>query len=229
MKPTYQDKKIRLYRGDCLKLRPILPRSAAVVSDPPYGVGNNCDYKRFSGGNIQSHGITRRGAKHKQIPNDEIPFDPAPWLDFPKIALCGYQFFANRLPLGSIIAWIKKDDKTFGTFLSDGELCWFNQGKGFYVFQHGWNGIVRDSEHGKQSLHPSQKPVALMKELINRLKLEKGSIVIDPYMGSGSTGVAAMELGMRFIGIELEADWFEIAKGRIILARQKQESSMGLE
>lgn len=64
-------------------------------------------------------------------------------------------------------------------------------------------------------MHPTQKPVAVLKWMIERLKLPKGSTVFDPYMGSGSTGIAALALGLSFVGCEIEAEYFDTARKRI--------------
>lgn len=73
---------------------------------------------------------------------------------------------------------------------------------------------MKGSENGQRRIHPTQKPVALMVQIINRHTVP-GQIVIDPYMGSGSTGVACAETGRKFIGIEKNLDYFRMAKNRI--------------
>jgi site-specific DNA-methyltransferase (adenine-specific) len=196
-----------LYRGDCLELYRELT-GQAIVTDPPYGCGNDCDYTRFVGGLSPSRN------HHHGIAGDDTPFDPTPWLAFPKVCLFGFNHFADRLPLGTVFVWLKKRDNQIGTFLSDCELGWFNHGRGCYCFRHVWHGFDRASERGK-TLHPTQKPAALWRFCIDRMKLQEGQTVIDPYMGSGSVGLACMEAGLNYIGVEIVPEYFDIAVERL--------------
>lgn len=199
---------MQLIHGNCLDYLKDLPKNATIVTDPPYGSNTDTDYTRFKGGLAPSR-------KYNPVAGDNEPFDPAPWLAFSYVALFGYQFFASRLPLGTILVWQKKRTNQLGcTHLSDCELIWTNKGKGCYLFQHVWHGFDRQSERGK-TLHPTQKPVELMKWIIEKLKIPTGTTIIDPYMGSGSTGLAALELGFDFVGIELDRAYFDIASERI--------------
>ncbi len=199
---------MRLIHGNCLDYIQELPANAAIVTDPPYGIGNDCDYTRFSGGLSPSRN------HHLGIEGDDRPFDPRPWLAWPHVCLFGANYFAHALPIGSWLVWCKKRDNQLGTFLSDAELAWINRGRGVYLFRHVWHGFDRESERGK-TLHPTQKPVALFKWVIERMKLPAGTVIVDPYLGSGSCGVAAVEMGYDFIGIETNRDYFDLAAKRI--------------
>lgn len=201
--------KCDLILGDCYDILPTLANVDAIVTDPPYGCKNDCDYTRFSGG-LHSH-----RNKFERIAGDATPFDPAPFLSFPRVALCGYHHFANVLPVGSVGVWIKKRDSQLGSFLSDAELVWIKGGKGVYVFRHVWNGFDRESERGHRTLHPTQKPVPLFTWLIDRLKLKPGDTLVDPFMGVGGSGIAAKKAGLNYIGIEIDPDYYQIAKERI--------------
>lgn len=206
---------ITLHNANCLDLIDTFPKDAAILTDPPYGCRNNCNYTRFSGGLSQSRNHNYRTGKVWQgIPGDDKPFDPTPFLKWKKVILLGYQFFAQHLPLGTILVWNKKRDSGLGKFLSDVEIAWMRGGKGAYIFQHCWNGFDRESERGK-TLHPTQKPVALMKWCLTKLKLPPHSTIIDPYFGSGSVGIAAVEMGHHFIGREIDPHYFSIGKERI--------------
>lgn len=206
-----------LFLGDAIQIVPTLTNQiTAVIADPPYGCRNNCDYTRFS------CGLSPNRNYHEGIPNDDKPFDPSPWLSYPKVILFGYQFFAGRLPLGTVLVWNKKRQNQLGTFLSDCELAWMKGGKGCYLFNHVWNGFDRQSERGQKSLHPSQKPVALMEWCIEKLKLKAGDTVLDPFMGTGCIGVACVNKGINYIGCELVQGYFDIAKNRIETASLQQ-------
>lgn len=194
-----------LYLGDCTTLT---IKADALICDPPYGCNNDCNYSRFSGGLSPSRN------HHRGVVGDDAPFDPSPWLAYPKVILWGWQHYADRLPLGTVLVWCKKRDNQLGTFLSDCELAWQKGGKGVYLFRHVWHGFDRQSEKGK-TLHPTQKPVALMQWCISRLKLPPGSTIFDPYMGSGPTALAALSLGHKFVGAEIDEKYFSIACDRV--------------
>ncbi len=102
--------------------------------------------------------------------------------------------------------WIKKRDGLFGTFLSDAEIAWYSKGHGVYC--------RRDisAKALQQRVHPTQKPVGIMEWCLQRVK---GQIILDPFMGSGTTGVACIQMGRKFIGIEIEEAYFDIACRRI--------------
>lgn len=204
---------VRLHLGDCLKLT--LPRVDAVVSDPPYGMDWDTDCARFSGG-TKHHRKSAAGRDWgKPIEGDGRPFDPSPWLDFPKAILWGANHFASRIPVGTTLVWVKRHSAAFGSFLSDAEVGWQKGGHGVYLHKD-----LSMNALAKSRLHPNQKPVGLMRWCLERLKLPPGATVLDPYMGSGTTGVACVQMGFNFIGMEIDPGYFEIAKRRVEEARQ---------
>jgi site-specific DNA-methyltransferase (adenine-specific)/modification methylase len=199
---------IDLHCGDCLEILPKLGRVDAVVSDPPWGVKQDSDNTRFPS-------INGDNKTYRQIAGDDKPFDPSPWLKFPRVALFGANCFSDRLPIGSWLVWCKRRDSMLGKFLADAETVWINKGFGVYILQHEWHGSLKASERGQKRVHPHQKPIAVMRWCLERLKLKPGSTILDPYMGSGTTGVAAVELGFNFVGVELDPAYFAIAERRI--------------
>ena len=203
----------RLILGDCLEILPTLGNVDAVVTDPPYGMGFNTDSRRFSGG---ARDIQRgAGRADRLIIGDDKPFDPAHWLAFPEAILWGANHYAQRLPVGSTLIWLKKYHEQYGTFLSDAEVGWQKGGHGVYAFHAPDSPARRRNEFDGQSgdtAHPTQKPIALMGWCIERVAAET---ILDPFMGSGTTGVACVNLGRKFIGIEIEPKYFDIACRRI--------------
>ena len=214
---------VTLYRGDCLEILPTLEGVDAVISDPPYGMDWNTDSTRFSGG--QSSGIRRkpRGegrGDYGSIQQDDEPFNPAPWIEFPRCVLFGSNHFGSRLPLGTKLIWIKKDEHLWGTFLSDAEEAWMKGGHGVYCRKISFPPPVRAADSGGDpckpiGIHPTQKPVALMSWCMEKAKVPAGSVVLDPFMGSGTTGIACLRTGRRFIGIEKDPVHFRTALERI--------------
>ena len=212
---------ITLYRGDCLDILPTLTGIDAVITDPPYGMNWNTNTLRFSGG--QSPLIVRKRGDGKdwggRVIQDDKPFDPAPWLDFPHVVLFGMNHFAARLPVGTTLVWVKKSERLYGKFLSDAELAWTKGGHGVYVYTKQFPPPVRAVEHANAAetftAHPTQKPVGLMRWVMERAKVPPAALVLDPYMGSGTTGIACIRTGRRFIGIEIDPTHYATACRRI--------------
>jgi site-specific DNA-methyltransferase (adenine-specific) len=213
---------IDLRCGDCLKILPTLGQVDAVVSDPPYGMKWNTNTNRFTGG--QSIYRYRKIHPTDDVIGDDKPFDPSPWIPFRKVVLFGANHYASRLPKGTTLVWLKKADHLFGTFLSDAEIGWMKGGHGVYCFRKQFPPPSRIKEGGGRCAHPTQKPVDLMRWCIERLKLKPGATILDPYMGSGTTGVAAVSLGFNFIGIELDRGYYNIARRRIKAAMKPTEA-----
>ena len=205
MKPYYEQAGITIYHGDC---RDFAIESEAVISDPPYGMRCKTNSNRFTGG----HNSHRRGGRMSPpIVGDDAPFDPAPWLNYKNVILWGFNHFASRLPVGRTLVWIKRLDGAFGSFLSDAELAWMKGGHGVYCHRD----LSMMSVQGHR-VHPAEKPVQLMKWCLLQIG-EPWTIgrVLDPYCGSGSTLIAAKDLGLRAVGIEIEERYCEIAAKRL--------------
>lgn len=202
-----------LYLGDCREID--LPREgAAIVSDPPYGMAYDLDSTRFSGGQAENNRRPGDGQSNwPTVAGDDEPFDPSPWLVWPECILFGANHFAQRLPVGTTLVWLKKAPHLFGTFLSDAEIAWMKGGHGVYCFYKPFAPVSRVSEYdGKSAAHPFQKSTDLMAWCIERTKAQT---IVDPYMGSASTGVAALNLGRKFVGAEVDPTYFATACRRI--------------
>jgi DNA modification methylase len=202
---------ITLYLGDCREILPTLGKVDAVVTDPPYGMGWDTDSTRFTGGQRE---IGRGDGRNDwgDIRQDVEPFDPSPWLAFSECIVWGANHYAQRLPVGSTLIWLKKAPHLFGTFLSDAEIGWQKHNHGVYVHYEQFPPPSRMAENNGVTAHPTQKPIGLMMWCLQRIR---GQAILDPFMGSGTTGVAAVKLGRKFIGIEIEPRYFDIACRRI--------------
>lgn len=209
MTPYYEHAGITIYLGDCRDILPTLDAGSVdlVLTDPPYGVRNDCDYTRFTNGKSQNHN------SGSDMVGDDQPFDPSPFLGFPRVVMFGANYYADSLPIGTWLVWLKKRDHQLGMFLSDCEIAWQKGGIGVYLYRHIWNGFDRESEKGR-TIHPTQKPVAVIAWCINRFGPEV-NLILDPFCGSGTTLVAAKMLGRRGIGIEIEERYCEIAAKRL--------------
>ena len=207
MKPYYDDGRgIVIYNCDCRDLLPTLAPGSVdlVLTDPPYGIAHPTNYKSRGRENLAPC------SDYAPVHGDSEPFDPAPWIAWPCL-LWGANYFADKLPPSS--GWVVWD-KMRPELLDQAtvELAWTNFVKGVRVFRYLWNGMIRA---GDESLvHPTQKPVALMKWVI-ALPWTPDGTVLDPYMGSGSTIIAAKHLGRRAIGVEIEERYCEISAKRL--------------
>lgn len=195
-----------LILGDCLEVLPTLGPVDAVVTDPPYGMNLDTDSTRFSGGTSKSAARRGKGKARPRIIGDSVPFDPSPFLHVGQIIMWGFNHFAPRVPAGTTLVWIKRLDPAFGSFLSDAEVAWEKGGCGVYCFRD----ISLYGEALTRS-HPCQKPLPLMQWCVARTT----GTILDPFMGSGTTGVACAKMGRKFIGIEIDPAYFAIAVRRI--------------
>lgn len=181
----------------------------ALVTDPPYGHGYKHSGSEISGGGRNWH--KRRG---EAIIGFDKPFDPTRWLEYPAVILWGANHYASKLPDSAAwLVWDKRDG-TAENALSDCELAWCNVGGSARLKRHMWNGLCRDSEIGVH-LHPTQKPVVVMAWAMDKAQIAIGATVLDPYMGSGTTGIACLRTGRNFIGIERDAGHYKTACDRI--------------
>lgn len=204
MKPYYERNGIVIYHGDCREILPSI-KADVVVTDPPYGVSERTAR--------QTAGRSKLAVCNDFAPvfGDDKPFDPVPWTAWPCI-LWGANHYANRLPASPTwLVWDKREGQGPNDN-ADCELAWSNRGGPARLFHHYWKGMLRASERDQPRLHPTQKPVALMRWCIEMMP---DGVLLDPFMGSGTTLRAAKDLNRRAIGIEIEERYCEIAAKRL--------------
>ena len=211
---------VRLILGDCLKIAPTLEGVDAVITDPPYGMNWNTDTTRFSGGSQSNRKRGDGRNDYAPIHNDADPFDPLPWVRFERCVLFGSNHFGERLQVGTTLVWIKKDEHLWGSFLSDAETAWMKGGHGVYLKRIPWSPPARAIDSGGDpcrpvGIHPTQKPVALMAWCMDMAKVPQGALILDPFMGSGTTLIAAIRTGRRAIGIEIDPTHYRTAVERV--------------
>jgi site-specific DNA-methyltransferase (adenine-specific) len=167
----------------------------AVVTDPPYGIGitrsNRLAVSRGMGGKSW---------------DDETPSGDflADLIDRAQQAIVWGGNYFMLPPARCILVWDKQND---GRDFADLEMAWTNIDAVARIFR------LRPMNMDDGKVHPTQKPVRLMKWCLD--KLDDPQTVLDPFMGSGSTGVAAAQMGRQFVGIEKDPDYFDIACRRI--------------
>ena len=233
MKPYYDHKGITIYHGDCLEIMPELELTGYnILSDPVWGNNTKCNAQRFTRTKSPwwSCVDTSKITPHDDLQNDDRPFDPEPFISN-KAILWGANHYSSRLPdSGGWLIWDKRKGAESmaekGWPLGEAELAWTNVLGSTRVFRNLWSGILRSSEKGK-FYHPTQKPIALMVWCFGFLSAD--IITIDPYLGSGTTLVAAKELGRKAIGIEIEEKYCEIAARRLAQEMLPFGSNQSLE
>jgi len=188
--------KINLIHGDCLEKLKEIPDNSVdmVLTDPPYGISI---------------------AKWDKSPMSKEILD-----QIFRVSKNQIIFGGNYFELPKTEAWIVWYKQPFLKFQAQAELIWTSLKFKTKVFHYRYAGNCEGYpdklkvDYAKKSLHPTQKPLELMEYLVREFTKESQTI-LDPFMGSGTTGVAAKNLNREFIGIELDKNYFEIAKRRI--------------
>lgn len=184
---------VTLYLGDCREILPTLELVDAVVTDPPYGIGinksNRLSVSRGHGGETW----------------DDKPADMSwlPPMGVPSIVWGGNYF--DLPPTRAPLVW---DKNNAGRDFADFEMAWTN------LDMVARRIVYRPMNMDGSKEHPTQKPIEVMRWCVSHLPQEVRTI-LNPFMGSGSTGVAAVKLGKRFVGIEINPKYFDIACKRI--------------
>lgn len=215
--PYYQDSAVTIYLGDCRDIMPTLPTPDLVLTDPPYGVRERTE--RGKAGRGRSKYALMEARDFPPVHGDDAAYDPTPLLAFKRVIAFGANHYADKLPPSpSWIIWDKLDGleskRQFGfNDNGDAELAWSNLGGPVRIVPHRWMGLIRASEP-ERHWHPTQKPIALMAVLIQHYT-EAGQLVLDPYMGAGSTLIAAKASGRKAIGVEIEERYCEVAVKRL--------------
>ncbi len=204
-----------LYLGDCRDILPTLGKVDAVVTDPPYGIGESAGKAK-----------TRTSGPSSKLRNAQIyhqDYGDDTWDDEPIAAELMAEirekgkwqiiFGGNYYALPPTKCWLVWDKLNGATDFADCELAWTNLSKAVRRITYLWNGCMRANGETRDG-HPTQKPLGVMKWCIGHLP-DNALTILDPFMGSGTTGVAAVQMGRDFIGIEREPKHFDIACKRI--------------
>ncbi len=209
---TYQRKEIigdcTLLLGDCLSVLPTLEldkKTTAIITDPPYGIGEN--HKK-----VASREKLAVPKDYGEFLWDEVPASSEHIAAIRSCSQWQIIFGGNYFDLPPSSCWLVWDKQNGDNDFADCELAWTNLQKAVRRIYWLWNGMIRKGDDIRE--HPTQKPVGVMEWCINHLPATAQTI-LDPFMGSGTTGVACAKLGRKFIGIEIEERYFDIACKRI--------------
>ena len=219
---------VETYCGDCLDFIKQLPDKSldCVITDPPYEFDNH-------GGGVSE--MTNRGLCHGNIDFMSDGFDYKTVFDLllqklkvPNMLIfCSnnqiskfMSFFELKNLSTTLLVWKKTNPVPFGNgkYISDAEFIVYVRGKGA-CFN---NDVSTNKKHKiklfptkvKDKYHPAEKPIELIQELVE-LHTNPNDVIFDPFMGSGTVGVASVQLGRKFIGCEIDEKYFDVAKKRI--------------
>lgn len=203
MTPYYDDGTVTIYHGDCREILPSL-QADTLVTDPPYGIG------------------WQPRVNHQDQPWIDKRIDDIDWLSVgERHCIWGGNYFTDVLPPSeSWLLWIKRpdgynfdnDQRTYAVC----EMAWTDYGGKPRTKHHTWDGGLRAGDASNRSFcHPAQKPLEVMRWSIELSGTERGGVILDPFMGSGTTLRAAKDLGYRAIGVEIEERYCEIAANRL--------------
>ena len=213
IKPYYKTDLGVLYHGDCLEIMPMLEPVDLVLTDPPYGI----NYQASNPSVKKGLGLTPI-----KIKNDSTLINLRPILNMDcEVISFGANCYPEQLPhRGRWICWDKRVIESADRMLgSPFELAWRNIDHGFDTMIRIMHGGVVNSDRGKR-YHPTQKPIALMVRILSGI-CKKAELVLDPFIGSGTVAIACQILNRRWIGIEIEEKYCEIAAKRIEMERSQ--------
>jgi len=198
--PYYQDDAVIIYHGDCREILPDLPKVDLVLTDPPYGI-NIVKKRGYMGMSTRQY--------------DPVIGDKEEWnLDFlftraENLIIFGGNYFKLPISRGWLV-WDKDHfaERTYG----DVELIWTSYDKPTRTIKCQWDGFTRKGETTPK-VHPTQKPIELIGKIIKEYS-QAGDLILDPFLGSGTTAYCAKKLNRKCIGIEIEEKYCEIAAKR---------------
>ena len=231
-----------LYHGDCLEILPTLERVDAVITDPPFSSGARTDAGKsvrgamlrgakwqsdwFSHDNMATHGfLTLMRMLGRSVLEQSSAGARSHWF-------IDWRMYPNLYGALESCGWIVKnlivwDKKHFGmgaNYRNQHELILYAEKQGAVFPSHSTGNVIQvpriDGNH-----HPTEKPIELIEKLIEASTVV-GEVILDPFSGSGTTGVACVELGRKFVGIEIDPVYFDIACRRIEQAVKKHECKL---
>ena len=205
MKPYYEADGITIYHGDCREVLPHIPTVDLMLTDPPYGIGE-------AAGKNKSRGLLAVSADYGNASWDDSPVDAALMAAVIEAGRYACVFGGNYYDLPPSSCWLVWDKENGDTDFADAEMAWTNYGTAVRLIRHRWHGMIRKGREYRS--HPTQKPLDVIKWALTKCPID-ARMVLDPFMGSGTTLRAAKDLCRKAIGIEIEERYCEIAAERL--------------
>ena len=208
--PFYDRDGITIYNADCREILPFLSGFDLLLTDPPYGIGESSKKQATR----QGHGMANQ-RDYGDYDWDNLP--PKRWLIdmVSESSEAAIVWGGNHFGMPPASCWLVWDKDNGETDFADCELAWTNMPRAVRKFRWKWQGMLQErmGDRKEYRVHPTQKPLALMKWCCSLLPEAKS--VLDPFMGSGTTLVAAKLLGLRAVGIEINREYCEAAVERL--------------
>lgn len=204
-RPYFEKDGVAIYHGDCRQILPQLGKFDLLLTDPPYGIGD-----KWNGGNWKTGCGKARLWKGEGEAVWDVRENVSWLLGYAEKAIVwGGNYFTELGPQAGWLVW----DKDANMLQAQAELAWTNCVVNVRCFRLSPLGVFGNhGKNGEYKMHPTQKPQALMKWCLGLVKAET---VIDPFMGSGSTVVAARDEGRKAVGIEISEEYCEVAAKRL--------------
>lgn len=190
---------------DCREAFSLVDKVDAIVTDPPYGIREAKGKNKTRGNKATAKDYGKKDWDDAPIASDLLDV----FINSGKPVI---MFGGNYYPVPPSSCWLVWDKENTGDF-ADCELIWTNLKKAVRKIRYRWNGMIRANREPRGD-HPTQKPVGVMQWCLSHLPKDT-KIILDPFMGSGTTGVAAVSMGFKFIGIEKDEEYFNAACRRI--------------
>lgn len=198
-------------------------RADMLLTDPPYGMDLDTDWSDVHGalGSLgRQNGTT--GNKYPKVTGDNQPFDPEHLFEAfagcREMFLWGADYYAERIPCrtgGSWLVWDKRKESQADAIGAEFELCWSKARHKRRMLRHDWFGFLSSSNaaEAQHRVHPTQKPTSLLRDIMEQWG-RAGDLVADVYAGSGSTLIAAEQLGRRCFCMEIEPRYCDVVLSR---------------
>jgi site-specific DNA-methyltransferase (adenine-specific) len=180
-------------------------KAELVFCDPPYGMNLDADYSKMV--NAQH----RPGKKHSNIIDDDKDFEPSFILEFfsycDEILLFGFDYYADKLPSGTPLVWDKRVEERYDAIIGSAfELIWSKKKRKREIIRHEYSSWGARLADGNKT-HPTMKPIGMLTKVLD---LTKGKLVVDLFLGSGSTLIACEQTDRTCYGMELDPKYCDV-------------------
>ena len=214
MKTYYETELGKLYHGDCLEIMPELEPVDLVLTDPPYGIGQKIE-RDYKAGLVDRIKYPVSAEKWDRLPPPQ--YFKALYKISANQIIFGGNFFTEYLKNSSCwLVW----DKDRSNRMADCELVYTSFKTAVRKFKYTWNGMIKEAP--EKRYHPTQKPVGLITQILRKYSQDEWT-TLDTHMGSGTTAIACERLKRKWIGIEIEEKYCEIAAKRIEQERKQRK------
>ena len=204
----------KIYNMDCLDGMLLMKEQGIkadwIITDPPYGIGEDGKKNHSRGVLAQAKQYTAKEWDKKRV--EKQYFDLMREISNEQI-IFGGNYYTDFLPPSS--CWIVWDKENGDSDFADCELAWCSRKSAVRVCRYRWAGMLQGNMKNKETrIHPTQKPLPVIEWILNKYTNE-GDLILDPFIGSGTTAAACHKLKRRYIGFELDKEYFDLAENRI--------------